>query len=63
MADVRIKLNHAGIRTLLQSDEMASAIKHEAAARGAINRVYIAGDRVCVIVKEGGKDADRSKDN
>lgn len=63
MADVRIKLNHTGIRALLQSDEMANAIKHEAASRGAINRVYIAGDRVCVIVKEGGKDADRSKDN
>lgn len=64
MADVKIKLNSPGIRALLSSQEMKNAIAKEAVARGEIVKTFIGGDRIHVIIKEGGEtDAGRSKDN
>lgn len=63
MADVRIKLNSSGIRALLQSGDMKSAIAREALSRGEIVKTFIGGDRVHVVIKEGGKDDNREKGN
>lgn len=48
----RIKLDNKGIRSLLQSDEMMSAMKSEANKQGQIVKDYVGFDRVHVVVKE-----------
>lgn len=57
----KIKLNSPGIRALLSSMEMKSAIGAVASGEGTITKSFICGDRVDFIVKTGGKNADRSK--
>lgn len=58
----RIELNSSGIRQLLQSADMKSAIVREAGARGKIAKTFIGGDRVHVLIKEGDAQSDnRSK--
>lgn len=62
MAD-RIKLNSPGIRALLSSTEMRSALCREAMGAGQIVRTYITGDRYSVLTKKGKSNADRGKGN
>lgn len=49
----KIELNSKGIRNLLQSPEMMSAMKSEATKEGEIMKDYVGFDRVHVVVKEG----------
>lgn len=49
----KIELNSKGIRNLLQSPEMMSAMKSEANKEGEITKDYVGFDRVHVVVKEG----------
>lgn len=52
---VKIKLNKAGVRSLLQSEMMMDAIKKEAEKQGKVDTFYVGFDRVQVVVKEEGK--------
>ena len=54
----KIKLDSKGIRSLLQSDEMMSAMKSVAHKEGQIVKDYIGFDRAHVVVKEGKSNAD-----
>lgn len=57
----KIKLNSPGIRELLSSAEMKSAIGAIASGEGTITKSYICGDRVDFVVQTGEKNANRSK--
>lgn len=52
---VKIKLNKAGVRSLLQSEMMMDAVKKEAEKRGEVESYYVGFDRVQVVVKEEDK--------
>ena len=59
----RIKLNSSGIRALLSSDEMKSAIGRYAMGEGKIVKQFICGDRVDFFVNRGSSNADRGNNN
>ena len=49
---VKIKLNKANIRTLLQSEMMMNAVMNVAKTKGEVENSYVGFDRVQVVVKE-----------
>lgn len=55
---VRIELNSAGIKEVLKSQFMMNAIVSEGEKLGEPETSFVGFDRVHVIVKENGKNAD-----
>lgn len=55
-----IKLNRAGVRSLLQSDEMMQGVLNIAGGMGEVDTSFVGFDRVQVIVKEGLDDREDS---
>lgn len=60
MNDVKFVLDRSGVREVLRSDMMMSAVKASAVAEGEIDTSFVGFDRVQVIVKQGDGDADRT---
>ena len=59
-SQVKVKLNRAGVRNILQSQMMMDAVTNVATAQGEIETSFVGFDRVQVIVKkeEGAESAD-----
>lgn len=59
-SQVKVKLNRAGVRNILQSQMMMDAVTNVATAQGEIETSFVGFDRVKVIVKkeEGAESAD-----
>lgn len=52
MSKVKIKLNKANVKAILQSQMMMDATKKAAEAQGRIDTEYVGFDRVQVVVKK-----------
>lgn len=60
----KIKLNKSGIRDLLQSNEVMTELRRQAAKRGTIAFTYVGTRRAHVRYKEGaGQSVDRDSDS
>lgn len=55
---VKVELNKANVRRLLQSQMMMDAVEDVAKKQGEVDSKFIGFDRVQVIVEKGNGDAD-----
>lgn len=60
MNDVKFVLNRSGVKEILKSDMMMGAVEKTAMSEGEIDASFVGFDRVQVIVKQGGSNADRT---